>query len=186
MLRRDKKWCAWLSRRILAAAILLPAAAQAAESRPSSPFINHFRGHRAPEVAASDAEGNRVSIASLRGRVVIVNMWATWCPPCRAEMPSLERLAASYSQDVVVLAVSNDEQGWPVIREFFGNRFPHLHPLLVDRANVAEHLGILGLPFTIIIDRNGNEAGRLPRATEWDKGEAKLLIANLVAQRKRQ
>jgi thiol-disulfide isomerase/thioredoxin len=162
---------------------LFPATGQRANAA-APPFATHFRGQPAPEVPASDADGTRIDIARLRGRVVIINMWATWCTPCRVEMPGLERLAAAFPQDVVVLAISNDQQGWPAIRQFLGNRFPHLRPALIDRADAAERMGILGLPYTIVIDRNGREAARLPRATEWDKGDGANLVASLVARKR--
>lgn len=182
---REQTLQARLRTRVLTASFLLAAALHSTAVSASSPLVTHFRGRPAPEVAASDDQGAQIELARLRGRVVIINMWATWCGPCRAEMPSLERLAAAYPKDVVVLAISNDEQGWPAIRQFFGNRFPHIRPALVNRADAAERLGILGLPYTIVVDREGKEAARLPRATEWDKGSGRQLVATLVGQKRR-
>lgn len=180
---REQTRRAKLRGRILTASFLIAATPQGSVANAAPPFVTHFRGQPAPEVDASDAQGTPIEIARLRGRVVVINMWATWCGPCRAEMPSLERLAAAYPSDVVVLAISSDEQGWPAIRQFFGNRFPHIRPALVNRADAAARLGILGLPYTFVIDRNGKEAARLPRATEWNKGSARLLVAALVQQK---
>lgn len=185
MLGQTRKQVTQLIRhRLLSAFAMFLASAHGAGAAAPSPFSTHFRGQAAPEVPANDADGRPVDITRLRGHVVILNMWATWCAPCRAEMPSLERLAAAYPADVVVLAISNDEQGWPAIRQFWGSSFPHLRPALVNRADAAERLGILGLPYTIVIDRNGREAARLPMATEWDKGEGRNLVTALIARRK--
>ncbi|MGE5721526.1 MAG: TlpA family protein disulfide reductase [Sphingomonadales bacterium] len=146
--------------------------------------ITRLRGQAAPEVSATDSKGAPVQIGRLRGRVVIINLWATWCAPCRVEMPSLERLAAAYPRDVVVLAVSTDQQGWPAVRRFWGDRFPHLRPAFADHADAAERLGVLGLPYTIVIDRDGKEAARLPRAAEWDKGDTRKIVDALIARRR--
>lgn len=80
--------------------------------------ITRFQGRVVPAFNASDRSGKAIGLSDLRGRIVIVSMWATWCDPCRAEMPTLESLAARYPKDLVVLAVSNDEGGWPEVDQF--------------------------------------------------------------------
>ena len=99
------------------------------------------------------------------------------------EMPSLERLAAQYPHDLSVLAISNDADGWPAIDRFWVGRFPHLHVALTSQPDLIARLGALGLPYSLIVDRDGHEIGRIPRAIEWDQGEMKAFIARSVASK---
>ena len=146
-------------------------------------IIERFKSHEIPAIPARDRAGHPVRLADLRGRVVIVNLWASWCPPCRMEMPSLERLAAQYPNDLTVLAISNDADGWPAIDRFWGQKFPHLRVALAAEPDLIGQLGALGLPYSLIVDRDGHEIGRIPQGIEWDKGEIKALIARSVASR---
>ena len=98
-------------------------------------------------------------------------------------MPSLERLAARYPNDLTVLAISNDADGWPAIDRFWGQNFPHLRVALASEPHVIGRLGALGLPYSLIVDRDGHEIGRVPRAIEWDKPDIESLIARSVASR---
>jgi thiol-disulfide isomerase/thioredoxin len=152
-----------------------------AQSAP--PVIERLKGHEIPPIPSTDRAGHPVRLAELRGRVVIVNLWASWCPPCRMEMPSLERLAAQYPNDLTVLAISNDEDGWPAIDRFWGQKFPHLRVALASQPDLPQRLGALGLPYSLIVDREGHEIGRVPLGIEWDKGEIKALIARGIASR---
>jgi thiol-disulfide isomerase/thioredoxin len=154
-----------------------------ARAQSAPPVIQRFKGQEIPPFAANDRAGKPVQLADLRGRVVIVNLWATWCPPCRMEMPSLERLAALYPNDLTVLAISNDEDGWPAIDHFAGQRFPHLRIVLGPGPELIGQMGALGLPYSLIVDRNGHEIGRVPRGIEWDQGEMKALIARSVSSK---
>ena len=155
----------------------------AARAQSAPPVIQRFKGHEIPAIPATDRAGHPVQLADLRGRVVIVNLWASWCPPCRKEMPSLERLAAHYPNDLTVLAISNDDDGWPAIDRFWGQRFPHLRVALASEPDLVERLGALGLPYSLIVDRDGHEIGRIPWGIEWDKGEMEALIAQSIASR---
>jgi thiol-disulfide isomerase/thioredoxin len=159
------------------------AAAQAQAPAWSLAPITGFRGEAVPPVLVSDRAGKPVRLSDFRGRIVIVNMWATWCPPCRAEMPSLERLAARYPKDLVVLAVSNDTKGWPAIDGFWGDRFPHLHVALAPGPELGRQLGALGLPYSLIVDRDGREIARLPQGGEWDQGALAALVAQSISAR---
>lgn len=156
---------------------------QAARAQSAPPVIERFKGHAIPPIPATDRAGHPVRLADLRGRVVIVNLWASWCPPCRMEMPSLERLAAQYPNDLTVLAISNDADGWPAVDRFWGQKFPHLRVALASEPDLIGRLGALGLPYSLIVDRDGHEIGRVPRAIEWDKREIEALIARSVASR---
>ena len=156
---------------------------KAARAQSAPPVIERFKGHAIPPIPATDRAGHPVRLVDLHGRVVIVNLWASWCPPCRMEMPSLERLAAQYPNDLTVLAISNDADGWPAIDRFWGQKFPHLRVALASEPDLIGRLGTLGLPYSLIVDRDGHEIGRVPRAIEWDEREIEALIARSVASR---
>ena len=157
------------------------APAQSTAIQPGPPIIKRFAGRPPPPIAAIYASGEPVDFASLRGKVVIVNLWATWCGPCRLEMPSLERLAALHPKDLAVVAVSNDEKGWPAVRQFWGPQLAHLRPALAAGPGLAEQLGVLGLPYTLVIDRRGLEVARVPKAAQWDTGDPRQLIEQAIA-----
>ncbi|MFA5968706.1 MAG: TlpA disulfide reductase family protein [Sphingomonas sp.] len=150
---------------------------------PAGGFITRFKGQAPPPITTTDKAGKSVDVAALRGRIVIVNLWATWCAPCRAELPSLERLASKRTRDVVVLAVANDAGGWPAINNFWGTGFPHLRPVLASDADLPDKLGALALPYTLVLDRHGREIARLPRATDWNSAETQKLIDQAIAER---
>jgi thiol-disulfide isomerase/thioredoxin len=132
--------------------------------------------------AFRDAEGGEVRIADFAGKVVLVNLWATWCAPCRAEMPSIDRLAAAMKgEDLAVVALSTDRFGAERIREFFDEIGVRALAIYQDkRSEVARAAGALGLPVTLLLDREGREVARLTGDAEWDSPEAKALLSRLV------
>ena len=117
----------------------------------------------------SDEHGAPQSLAAFRGRVVLLNIWATWCPPCREEMPTLDRLQAAIGgSGFVVVTVSIDAQGLPAVQTFFKQvGIKHLHPY-VDSLHDAGALGARGIPMTLLIDADGREAGRKLGPATWD------------------
>lgn len=161
----------------------LPATTRAQDAAPYPPPITRVQGQPIAFFTVSDRAGKPVHLSDYRGRIVIVNLWATWCPPCRAEMPSLERLAARYPKDLVVLAVSNDTTGWPAIDRFWGDRFPHVRVALAPGPDLAGRLGALGLPYSLVVDRDGREIARFPRGGEWDQGPLAALVAQNISQK---
>ncbi len=154
--------------------------AQQAGSPP--PIISGFAGRPVAKIDATLRNGKRTSPDVFRGKIVVLNLWATWCPPCRAELPTLDRLAAAHPGDLAVLAYSEDEGGWRAIDRFWGKRFPHLR-LALAGPGVMEGIGAIGLPFTIVLDRQGNEIARVPRGVDWSVGEPRKLIERALASR---
>jgi len=126
-----------------------------------------------PELRFVDDAGRARSLADFRGKVVLLNVWATWCEPCREEMPALDRLQAKLGGErFQVLALSVDQQGAPLARKFYSEVGIKALPLYVDpTAKAAFVLDAPGLPATLLIDRNGREIGRHLGAVKWDAPE---------------
>lgn len=120
-------------------------------------------GHPAPAIEAIDLEGNAVSLADLQGRAVMLNFWASWCPPCRFEMPELERLAAELPPGTALLAVNvtNQEASSQAVRSFLtaqGYTFPvALDPL----GTAADTYRVISLPTNLFISPAGVVTARI-------------------------
>lgn len=142
-------------------------------------------GSRAPDFTAADlATGDPVTLASYRGQVVLLNVWATWCEPCRVEMPSMERLHQELGpQGLKIVAVSIDEAGPDVVREFqreYGLTFQILH----DRSRAIERIyQTTGVPESFVLNREGRIMKKVIGAVDWDSPVNKDLIRRLLAQR---
>ncbi|MEW6544462.1 MAG: TlpA disulfide reductase family protein [Nitrospirota bacterium] len=141
-------------------------------------------GAEAPNFQLRDLEGRSVTLASYRGRVVLVNFWATWCGPCRVEMPGMEALYREFSRkDFEILAVSTDQQGAAVTRPFrdeLGLTFPILHD---SEFRVGVAYGARTLPMTFLVDRRGIITHRIFGARNWQTPEGRQLIKTLVKAR---
>lgn len=123
-----------------------------------------------PDIQFIDGDGRDCTLGDFRGKVVLLNVWATWCIPCRKEMPTLDRLQSTLGADgLEVVALSIDRGGLEVVREFYGEAGISRLATYVDASGRAfRELTILGLPTTLLIDRTGREAGRLVGPAEWD------------------
>jgi peroxiredoxin len=128
-------------------------------------------------------EGRPTQLREFRGKLVLLNFWATWCAPCLHEMPSMERLYQTFKQtNFVLLAVSMDRQGEEVARPFVNN-LKLTFPVLLDHTlEVSRRYGVRGLPTTYLIDPEGLLIGVAIGARDWYKTEAKVLIAGLLRQ----
>ncbi len=143
--------------------------------------ITHVSGGvQAPTFDLATADGKRASLTALRGQVVLLNFWATWCPPCREEMPSMERLHQEFrTQGLAVLAVNIQESPKQVAR--FMRDFRLTFPALLDTdATIAGRYGARGLPSTYLIDRTGRVDGQAVGARDWGGPTAKALIRSLL------
>lgn len=138
-------------------------------------------GSEAPNFRLLDLDGNPVTLSSYRGSVVLLNFWATWCAPCRVEMPAMESLYKEFNRtDFEILAVSTDPQGVAATRPFkdaIGLSFPILHDATF-RVGVA--YGARTLPMTFLVDRRGIVTHRIFGARDWQSPEARQLIHNLL------
>lgn len=132
------------------------------------------------------ADGRALSLADFKGRYVLLNLWATWCPPCVKEMPSLDRLqAAKGGAGFEVVALSIDRQGKDVVAPFYQRvGLTNLAIYLDQDARSMAALRITGLPTTLLIDPNGHEIARWPGAREWDQPGTIAEIDERIARAK--
>jgi thiol-disulfide isomerase/thioredoxin len=147
---------------------------------PAAAGIDQFtwQNRLLPEIRFRDAGGNERSLAGFHGRLVLLNLWATWCAPCREEMPSLDRLQASLGGTTFqVVALSLDAGGVDPVRAFYEELgITHLEIFVDDTMDSASGLGAFGIPTTILISPEGFEIGRLVGPAAWDTPEAMDLI----------
>jgi thiol-disulfide isomerase/thioredoxin len=132
----------------------------------------------APDDGFSDVNGHSLSLADFRGKYLLLNLWATWCGPCVAEMPSLDRLQAVLgSANFAVLPISVDRGGASQVTDFYDkHRIVHLG-IYVDPDNrIARSMSVSGLPTSFLIGPDGRAVGVLVGATDWDTPEAVALI----------
>jgi thiol-disulfide isomerase/thioredoxin len=131
-----------------------------------------------PRVGFLDGAGKERTIADWRGKVVLLNLWATWCLPCRREMPALDRLQGEMGSDrFQVVAVAVDRTGLAGARKFLDDAKAGKLALYADpTARMAATLRAAGLPATLLLDREGREIGRLLGPAEWDGEDARRLI----------
>jgi len=129
-------------------------------------------GVSAPNVTLKTLQGKPVTLADYRGKVVLLNFWATWCPPCRAEMPSMERLNRIFqSTDFALLAVNVEPDGEQTVPAFL-KRWPHSFPVLLDvEAKAQNTYQVFRFPETFIISREGVILNHVIGARDWDDAD---------------
>jgi thiol-disulfide isomerase/thioredoxin len=130
-----------------------------------------------------DETGNATDLTRFKGKVTLVNLWATWCQPCIKEMPSLERLKAARSNDHFAIAtISEDLKGADAVDPFFAkNDLAGLPRFLDPKNEVGRAFKVNGLPTTLLLDGEGREIGRFEGGAEWDDPSALRLIDWYVA-----
>jgi thiol-disulfide isomerase/thioredoxin len=123
-----------------------------------------------PELSFVDAAGRPLRLADFHGKTVLLNIWATWCAPCRKEMPSLNRLQAELGgPKFEVVALSVDEGGVPDVESFYNELKLETLAIYVDPSGAAMRtLRVLGVPTTLLVDTDGNEIGRAIGPDQWD------------------
>lgn len=130
----------------------------------------------------SDVTGRKLKLDDFRSKVVLLNVWATWCMPCREEMPTLDALQAQLGgADFAVIPLSIDRAGLPPVKRFYAEiGITHVGLYLAESVRAQYALGVLGLPSTILIDRDGRELGRLVGPTEWDSPEMIAFLQSII------
>ena len=131
----------------------------------------------APQEPVIGPDGAEMTLADFRGRVVLLNFWATWCAPCVREMPSLDRLQAALGPEgLTVVAVSEDRQRERAASFLVEHDLDNLELYHDPRGKLARTMKLRGLPATFLLDRSGRILGSLHGPAEWDSDEAKALI----------
>jgi thiol-disulfide isomerase/thioredoxin len=139
------------------------------------------------------ADGETIDLSHFRGKVVLLNFWATWCAPCVREMPSLNRLAAEMdSEGLAVVPVAIDQAGLPAVTSFYSDHgLDHLAMYLAPDRRAAyirtsnpnnAEFALYGLPISYLIDRQGRVRGYIAGAVDWDSDAAKSLIRYYLQQ----
>lgn len=138
-------------------------------------------GDIAPDFQLEDTKGNKVSLASLRGKIVLVNFWATWCPPCKEEMPSMEKLYEVMSgEDFVMLAVNAEDNGRTVVPQFL-KKTPYNFPILYDDKGVVQRLyGVFKFPETFIVGKDGTILEKIIGPLDWSSPDTITYFKNLT------
>jgi thiol-disulfide isomerase/thioredoxin len=123
----------------------------------------------APTISLVDLAGNTVSLSEFAGKLVLINLWATWCEPCLREMPSLERMQSRLVDKITVIAVSEDRGGSKAVEPFVEKLGLKSVKIYLDpKSAVGRAFKVEGLPTSLLIDREGKVLGRVEGAAEWD------------------
>lgn len=156
-----------------------PAANVAAPAAPAADGLidRSHKGEAAPTTAFKGPDGKTLTLADFKGKPVLLNLWATWCAPCIAEMPQLDALAAREARKLQVLTVSQDLEGAAKVTPFFAKGgYKALKPYLDDQAALSTHYQA-NLPTTILYDSTGHEVWRYSGGQDWTGAAAAKLIA---------
>lgn len=151
-------------------------------SRPPSEMAKSVVvGDLAPDFQLEDTKGNKISLSDLRGKVVMVNFWATWCPPCKQEMPSMEKLNQIMAgEDFVMLAINTEENGRSVVPAFLKNN-PHDFTVLYDdNGTVQQQYGVYRFPESFIIRKDGTIDQKVVGAIDWASPETIAYFKSLT------
>ena len=172
-------------RQFMIAALAIGVSAHGASAAAPPNFILHDTPEPMPELQFDDATGNLRTLADFKGKVVLLNIWATWCVPCREEMPTLDRLQATLGgEDFEVVPVSIDRKGMAEVDKFYAEiGLQHLARYITPAANGAlDQLGIFGIPASLLIDRQGRELGRLIGPAKWDSPDLVAFLKSIIAK----
>ena len=131
-----------------------------------------------PHFGFIDGAGEERNLSDFRGKMILLNIWATWCAPCRKEMPSLDRLQSTFgSSKFQVLAIATDEGGVAVVQRFYRKLGIKKLEVFIDKSGESmSKLKVVGLPTTLLIDRSGNAIDVKVGSIEWDSDEAIAFI----------
>lgn len=145
--------------------------------------------HAEPQPVAEDGfgtgEGGEASLADYEGKVLLVNFWATWCAPCREEMPQLAELQEQLGgEDFEVLTIASGRNPKPAMKDFFEETGVNgVLPMHRDPTQgLARKMGVLGLPVSVLIDREGREVARLQGDADWSSESALAIVSELVGE----
>ena len=143
----------------------------------------HDTARAVPPLTITDRDGNSVELVNFMDKVVLLNLWATWCAPCVRELPALDRLQkAMEGSDLVIVALSVDRWGLADVNPFWARtKLAHLEIYIDPTMGAGQVVGARGLPTTLLINRNGMEIARLEGPAEWDSEEIIAYLTILAA-----
>ena len=146
-------------------------------------LVLHPAPRPVPETAFERAGGGQARLSDDRGRYVLLNFWATWCAPCREEMPTLSALQAGMGgENFAVVTIATGRNPRPAMKKFFDEIGVDNLPLHRDpKSALARDMGVFGLPTTLILDPQGNEIARLQGDADWNSDSARAIFAALLA-----
>jgi thiol-disulfide isomerase/thioredoxin len=145
-------------------------------------FVPSQQPAPAPAVSLTDVSGNTVELSDFKGRLVVVNLWATWCEPCLREMPSLERLQSKLGDRIAVLGVSEDRGGSKTVEPFIAKLGLKSVKIFIDpKSAVGRAVEVRGLPTSLLIDRDGKSLGRVEGAAEWDSPKLMAVLDRFLS-----
>ncbi len=147
-------------------------------------LVVHGTPYAASEIAFISQDGGDITLADYHGQITVVNFWATWCAPCRAEMPQLSDLQTQLgSDDFSVVTIATGRNPRPAIKAFFAEIAVTNLPLHADpQQSLTRDMGVLGLPVTVILDREGMEIARLQGDANWNSESAVAILRALIKQ----
>ena len=168
--------------------LVLVGGGSAAEGNPGTPesprlgeFIPASPLLPAPATSFIDLAGNPASLAEFAGKIVLVNLWATWCEPCLREMPSLERVQSRLGDKITVVAISEDRGGSKTVEPFIGKLGLRSVKVYLDpKSGMERALKVQGLPTSFLIDREGRILGRVEGAADWDAPKLLAILKSFV------
>ena len=146
-------------------------------------LVFHSEAIAGTDVAFLSEDGTEMTLADFNGKYITLNFWATWCAPCRKEMPELSALQTDLGGDTFqVVTVATGRNPLPAMKKFFDEIGIDNLPLHTDaRQSFARSMGVLGLPVTLIMDPSGNEIARLQGEADWSSDSAVAIITTLIA-----
>lgn len=150
---------------------------------PLGQFIPAEPPRPAPQVGFTDLSGKPLTLSDFTGKLVLVNLWATWCAPCRKEMPSLERLQTRFGDKITVLAVSEDIGGEKAVTPFIAKLgLTAVKAYLDPKTTLGQAFKVDGLPTSFLIDRQGRVLGRVEGEAQWDSPKMLAIIEPLLGE----
>jgi thiol-disulfide isomerase/thioredoxin len=151
---------------------------------PAAELVAHGSPQEVINFAFSDGSGRDLTLAHFRGTPILVNVWATWCPPCKEEMASLNHLALLFAnKNIKIVPISIDVSGAVTVRSFYERFGLNNLSIYVDPSkNVMDALRITGIPATILIGEDGREIGRMAGPAQWDAPESVKRITEIAGQ----
>ena len=179
---------------LLSLSLIISACSREDEQRPEKPGETVTRvipmqpdgppvvGNLAPDFTLTDIEGRTWTLSQLKGQVVFLNFWATWCPPCVSEMPSMQNLYKTLPQDqfTMLAVLYNDEAG---NAKRFAEKLDITLPILIDESSrTGMNYGLTGVPETFILDKEGIIREKVTGPAEWDSAEVIHLLREYINQ----